>query len=136
MKTIVIYSTIQYAMIFIAFRYKRELNSTRWGGIRQGALFGVFTGWLSLITYLVYATGFIFGSLLMSNTDAHSVNISDILVVSNSFGQLRQTLIYDYYLNVDRFYLCSMFGVLQLYWSFLSIIFRSSRCSGIGVSTY
>ncbi|CAF3920057.1 unnamed protein product [Rotaria sp. Silwood1] len=34
------------------FEYERELHSTRWNSIRQGAIFGAFTGWLSLIVYL------------------------------------------------------------------------------------
>ncbi|CAF1209199.1 unnamed protein product [Rotaria sordida] len=62
-------------------RYKRELHSTRWSNIRQGAMFGVFTGWLSLIFYLAYSVGFIFGSLFMSDRTHHSLDISDILVV-------------------------------------------------------
>ncbi|CAF0844645.1 unnamed protein product [Rotaria sordida] len=36
-------------------RYERELYSTRWSGIRQGAIFGVYTGWISLTTYLSFS---------------------------------------------------------------------------------
>ena len=45
-------------------------------------MFGIFIGWLSLITYIVYSVGFIFGSILMSYENHKTLNISDILVVS------------------------------------------------------
>ncbi|CAF1564085.1 unnamed protein product, partial [Adineta steineri] len=62
-------------------RYEKELSPTRWSNIRKGALFGVFVGWLSLVNYIVYAVGFIFGSLLMSYGGYnHNISISDILV--------------------------------------------------------
>ncbi|CAF4275062.1 unnamed protein product [Rotaria sp. Silwood2] len=64
-------------------KYERALRPTRWSSIRQGAMFGVFTGMLSLITYLVYSVGFIFGSLFMSDRAHHSSDISDILVESD-----------------------------------------------------
>ncbi|CAF1435207.1 unnamed protein product [Rotaria sordida] len=68
-------------------RYEKELHSTRWSSIRQGAVFGIFTGWLSLISYLAYSVGFIFGSLFTSDRVHHNSDISDILVVSNSYNQ-------------------------------------------------
>ncbi|CAF1257081.1 unnamed protein product [Adineta steineri] len=62
-------------------RYERELAPTRWSNIRKGAMLGVFVGWLSLVNYIVYAVGFIFGSLLMSYGGIkHHISISDILV--------------------------------------------------------
>ncbi|CAF1489010.1 unnamed protein product [Rotaria sp. Silwood1] len=78
---------IKLGIIFIAFRYERELHPTRWSSIRNGAIFGIFIGWLSLTTYLVYAIAFIFGSLLMSNEDHHRLTISDILIVVSVFSQ-------------------------------------------------
>ncbi|CAF1129551.1 unnamed protein product [Rotaria sordida] len=68
-------------------RYERELYTTHWSGIRQGAIFGVFTGWLSLISYLVYTVGFIFGSILMGNNPHHTLTISDILVIVSIFAR-------------------------------------------------
>ncbi|CAF0995713.1 unnamed protein product [Rotaria sordida] len=68
-------------------RYERELYTTHWSSIRQGAIFGVFTGWLSLISYLVYTVGFIFGSLLMGNNLHHTLTISDILVIVSIFAR-------------------------------------------------
>ncbi|CAF3237549.1 unnamed protein product [Rotaria sp. Silwood2] len=68
-------------------RYEKELDSTRWTNIRQGAVYGAFLGWLSLVTYLVYAVGFIFGSLLKSSKDYHGVNITDILIIVPLFAQ-------------------------------------------------
>ncbi|CAF4420485.1 unnamed protein product, partial [Rotaria sp. Silwood2] len=68
-------------------QYERELYSTRWSNVRQGVLYGVFIGWLSLMTYLVYAVGFIFSSLLMSSKDDHRVNITDILIIVPIFAQ-------------------------------------------------
>ncbi|CAF3344673.1 unnamed protein product, partial [Rotaria sp. Silwood2] len=67
--------------------YERELYSTRWSNIRQGVVFGIFTGWISLITYLVYAIGFIVGSILMSTEGHHSLNIGDILVIVPIFAR-------------------------------------------------
>ncbi|CAF3163376.1 unnamed protein product [Rotaria sp. Silwood2] len=69
------------------FEYERELYSTRWSNIRQGVVFGIFTGWISLITYLVYAIGFIVGSILMSTEGHHSLNIGDILVIVPIFAR-------------------------------------------------
>ncbi|CAF3218820.1 unnamed protein product [Rotaria sp. Silwood2] len=68
------------------FAYGKELYPTRWSSIRQGAVFGIYTGWISFIVYIVYAIGFIFGSLLMSSK-THNLNISDILVVVCTFTQ-------------------------------------------------
>ncbi|CAF4920595.1 unnamed protein product, partial [Rotaria sp. Silwood1] len=67
--------------------YEKELSSSHWNSIRHGAMFGIYSGWLSLINYLVYSLGFIFGSLLKSSEDQHSSNISDILVVVSIFAQ-------------------------------------------------
>ena len=86
-----LYNIIQHVVIFIAFRYDRELYPTPWSSIRKGAVFGIYIGWLSMIIYLVYSVGFIFGSLLMSHKDDHTLSISDILVVSNSYNQSIRT---------------------------------------------
>jgi hypothetical protein len=75
-------------VLTITFRYERELHPTRWSSIRQGALVGVFVGWLSLLSYLVYAVGFIFGSILMSSKSNNTFNISDILVVSALYQKI------------------------------------------------
>ncbi|CAF2851921.1 unnamed protein product [Rotaria sp. Silwood2] len=69
------------------FEYERELYRTRWSSIRQGAIFGVFTGWLVLVSYLVYTVGFIFGSLLMKRNDSQTLSISDILVIVSIFAR-------------------------------------------------
>ncbi|CAF1120128.1 unnamed protein product [Rotaria sp. Silwood1] len=68
-------------------RYERELRSTRWSSIRQGAIFGIFSGWLALVSYLVYTIGFIFGALLMGNGNHNNLSISDILVVITIFAR-------------------------------------------------
>ncbi|CAF4842339.1 unnamed protein product, partial [Rotaria sp. Silwood1] len=69
------------------FEYEKELYSSHWSSVRQGAVFGIYSGWLSLINYLVYSIGFIFGSLLKPSEDQHNSNISDILVVTSIFAQ-------------------------------------------------
>jgi len=46
-------------------------------------MFGVFAGWLSLVTYIIYSLGFIFGSILMSYGNHQILSLSDIFVVSN-----------------------------------------------------
>lgn len=68
----------------LLFRYERELQYIRWSNVRQGAVFGVFMGWVSLITYIVYAVGFIFGSILVSQGNHDQLSISSILIVSVS----------------------------------------------------
>ncbi|CAF3352013.1 unnamed protein product, partial [Rotaria sp. Silwood2] len=60
--------------------YERELESTRWSSIRKDLVYGLYIGWTSLNNHVVYAVGFIFGSLLMSHNDYRSSNISDVLV--------------------------------------------------------
>jgi hypothetical protein len=72
-----------YYSIYLTFRYEKELHPTRWSNIRQGTVYGLFVGWMSLTTYIVYSVGFIFGSLLMADEDHKKLNISDILVVSD-----------------------------------------------------
>ncbi|CAF4713184.1 unnamed protein product [Rotaria socialis] len=67
------------------FGFEKVLKSAHWSSIRQGALFGVFTGWISLVQYIIYSSGFIFGSLLLSHK-VNSTNISDIFVVVNIFA--------------------------------------------------
>jgi hypothetical protein len=74
-----------YSCIYLTFRYERELYPTRRSSIRQGAVYGLFVGWMSLLTYIVYSVGFIFGSLLMAHEDHEKLNISDILVVSDLY---------------------------------------------------
>ncbi|CAM4797984.1 unnamed protein product [Rotaria magnacalcarata] len=68
-------------------RYEKELEPTRWSSIRLGAVLGIFTGWLSLLVYLVYAVGFIFGSLLISRKRNRNIDISDILVIVSIFAE-------------------------------------------------
>ncbi len=48
-------------------------------------MLGVFTGWIAFTSYIVYAVGFIFGSLLMSNGNNNGLHISDLIVVSTSY---------------------------------------------------
>ncbi|CAF1518564.1 unnamed protein product [Adineta ricciae] len=57
-------------------RYENELDPNRWSSTRKGAIFGIFTGVLSLGTYIVYAIGFIFGSLLILY-GRNELNIAD-----------------------------------------------------------
>ncbi|UJR18570.1 hypothetical protein I4U23_005477 [Adineta vaga] len=68
-------------------RYERELHPTRWNSIRQGAIYGVFVGCMSLITYLVYSVGFISGSLLMYHGIHNKLSISDMIVIVYIFVQ-------------------------------------------------
>ena len=69
----------------ILSRYEKELGSTRWSTVRKGAVYGVYTGWLHFVVFLIYSVGFIFGSILMSYEGRSEIDISDILVVSDSF---------------------------------------------------
>ncbi|CAF3841899.1 unnamed protein product, partial [Rotaria sp. Silwood1] len=61
--------------------YEKELIPTCWSSIRQGFIYGVYTGWLILQVYLTYSIGFISGSLLMPEKCHPFSNISDILIV-------------------------------------------------------
>ncbi|CAF1593208.1 unnamed protein product, partial [Adineta ricciae] len=62
-------------------RYEKELKPTRWSNIRKGAIFGVYNGWLSFISYLVYSVGFIFGVILMPNVNQSTLILTDVLVI-------------------------------------------------------
>jgi hypothetical protein len=75
------------------FRYETELQSTHWSRIRQGAVFGLFTGCLYLIIYIVDAVGFTFGSVLMSYGDNKTPSVSDILIVRTLYYTIDQKMI-------------------------------------------
>ncbi len=75
------------------FRYERELQSTRSSTIRQDAVFGLFTGWLYLVVYIVHAVGFTVGSIFMSYGDHKTPSISDILIVSALYYKINQKMI-------------------------------------------
>ena len=64
---------------------------TRWSNIRKGAIFGVYNGWLSFISYLVYSVGFIFGVILMSDVNQPTLSLTDVLVVCNDGSVLNTT---------------------------------------------
>jgi len=81
-------SIIKHVVVSLVFRYAKELDHTRWNGVRIGAVLGLFIGWLSLVTYLLYSIGFIFGSLLMSYDNQNTFDVSDILSVSDSYLKL------------------------------------------------
>ena len=66
-------------------RYDKELESSRWNSIRKGAIFGIFSGWLSFITYVVYASGFMMAFLLVSYGVYKKLSIGDIIVVIVEF---------------------------------------------------
>ena len=67
---------------YIFFRYEKELSHTRWSTVRKGAVCGLYKGWLYFVIYIIYAVGFIFGSVLMSYEDQSVFNISDIIAVN------------------------------------------------------
>ncbi|CAF4703541.1 unnamed protein product, partial [Rotaria socialis] len=81
------FSSLRTVLSMVPNLSRNELAPTRSGGIRQGALFGVFIGWLSLITFIVCATDFISGSFLMTKKNQSTFTISDILIVASIFSQ-------------------------------------------------
>ncbi|CAF4588371.1 unnamed protein product, partial [Rotaria socialis] len=81
------FSSLRTVLSTVPNLSRNELAPTRSGGIRQGALFGVFIGWLSLITFIVCATDFISGSFLMTKKNQSTFTISDILIVASIFSQ-------------------------------------------------
>ena len=70
-------------LVCVVLRYEKELSHARWNSVRKGAVFGLYSGWLLFVTFIIYAVGFIFGAILMSYEDEHASNISDVLVVSD-----------------------------------------------------
>ncbi|CAF0847127.1 unnamed protein product [Adineta steineri] len=68
-------------------RYNKELDPTYWSSIRKGVVLGVYIGWLRLLTQLIYAVGYIFGSILKSYGNEYALNIGDIIIVVNIFAQ-------------------------------------------------
>ncbi|CAF1250795.1 unnamed protein product, partial [Adineta ricciae] len=61
-------------------RYEHELHSTTRNSIRQGAVFGLFAGWLSFSTYLIYSVGFIFGSTFLFYHKNEEVDLVEITI--------------------------------------------------------
>ncbi len=96
-------------------------------------MLGVFTGWIAFTSYIVYAVGFICGSLLISNGNNNGLNISDLIVVSTSFDTSYSK---NACVNLGCLGVCCMYELIQLYWSFFPVIFRSSRCGGASIPTY
>jgi len=86
------YNLFKKYIIFNLFRYDKELQSTQWSSIRQGAIYGIFFGWIQLIFYIVHAVGFIFGSILMSHGDSAKPSLSDILIVSAVYDFITQKI--------------------------------------------
>ncbi|CAF1514394.1 unnamed protein product [Adineta ricciae] len=66
-------------------RYENELHPSRWTSIRKGIVSGFFVGWSYLYGCLLYAFGFIFGSILIYYEGHDKLNISDILVIVLGF---------------------------------------------------
>ncbi|CAF1505823.1 unnamed protein product [Adineta ricciae] len=75
-----------------SFRYDKELDPTHRSNIRKGVAFGAYKGWMSFVTYLVYAVGFLFGAILMSSEGRPAVSINHILVIVTLFAQCVQFL--------------------------------------------
>ncbi|UJR20034.1 hypothetical protein I4U23_023168 [Adineta vaga] len=68
-------------------RYENELYSTTQSSIRQGAVFGLFAGWLSFSTYLIYSIGFSFGSVFMFYYHREEIDLIEITIVVSVFAQ-------------------------------------------------
>ncbi|CAF1456940.1 unnamed protein product [Adineta steineri] len=67
-------------------QYEKELKLNEWYTIRKDAAFGAFSGWLFFTSFVVYAIGFTFGSILMSSRNHRALTISEILVIVNMFA--------------------------------------------------
>ena len=76
---------------FIIQRYERCIDATNWSSLRKGAVFGLYTGWVYLIVYMIYSVGFIFGSIL-TYQQGHKLSISDILAVSATRASYQTSL--------------------------------------------
>ncbi|CAF4428993.1 unnamed protein product, partial [Rotaria socialis] len=66
-------------------RFKAASQETHRYSIREGALYGIYAGWLTLITCIIYTIGFIFGSLLTTRKP-DSINLTDILIIVAIFA--------------------------------------------------
>lgn len=64
------------------YRYAKQLEGSHWNSVRKGVALGLLMGWLYFATYVMYASGFIFGLLLMNYEKADRSMLTDILVVS------------------------------------------------------
>ncbi|CAF3542706.1 unnamed protein product, partial [Rotaria socialis] len=65
--------------------FKAASQETHRYSIREGALYGIYAGWLTLITCIIYTIGFIFGSLLTTRKP-DSINLTDILIIVAIFA--------------------------------------------------
>lgn len=73
-------SEMQEKLLF--FRYENALSSTTSSSIRKGAVYGLFVGWVSFQLDLIYAIGFMAGSLLLNMQGRVQLSISDVIIVS------------------------------------------------------
>ncbi|CAF0917995.1 unnamed protein product [Adineta ricciae] len=84
----------QWTIMLAEFRYERELDPAYWTTVRKGVVYGTYVGWFSLIYHLVYVSGFIIGSVLMTSTTGHVTTIDHILVIVMLFAECIQLLGY------------------------------------------
>ncbi|CAF4618832.1 unnamed protein product [Rotaria socialis] len=68
-------------------RYQQELHRTHWSSVRKGVVYGLFEGWNSFTLYMIYALGFLFGSILMHEEGRNKLNIGTIILVITLFTQ-------------------------------------------------
>ncbi|CAF1182935.1 unnamed protein product [Adineta steineri] len=67
-------------------QYDKELQINEWCTVRKDAAYGVLFGWFFFISFIVYSIGFTFGSILISYTTHHTLNVSEIIIVVNMFA--------------------------------------------------
>lgn len=74
------------------YRYANEFEGSHWNSIRKGMALGLLIGWLFFTMYLIYASSFVFGLVLMHYEGGDESIISDILVVSRLSDRLYVSL--------------------------------------------
>ncbi|CAF4125410.1 unnamed protein product [Rotaria magnacalcarata] len=62
-------------------RYEKKLQATHWSSVRKGSVFGLLTGWVYLIAYIIYALGFSCGLFIMHDEGRKKFSFSDLFVI-------------------------------------------------------
>ncbi|CAF2074714.1 unnamed protein product [Rotaria magnacalcarata] len=62
-------------------RYEKKLQATHWSSVRKGSVFGLLTGWVYLVAYIIYALGFSCGLFIMHDEGRKKFSFSDLFVI-------------------------------------------------------
>ncbi|CAF4338571.1 unnamed protein product, partial [Rotaria magnacalcarata] len=62
-------------------QYEKKLQATHWSSVPKGSVFGLLTGWVYLVAYIIYALGFSCGLFIMHDEGRKKFSFSDLFVI-------------------------------------------------------